>query len=307
MPIINRNNIILSKAKEDNSKMLKDYIELLRPHQYLKNFFIFAPIIFALRVTDAGLLLKAIIAFIAFCFVASSIYIFNDLNDIEEDKKHPVKKNRPITSGKITRVNALKAMTILLVTGIGLAYALNIIFLCILCGYFIMNLLYSRSLKHFSIIDINIIATGFVLRVFSGSVVADVEASHWIIIMTYLLALFIALAKRRDDVLLSIDGTTTRKNIDGYNLEFINSSMIIMASIIVVSYILYTVSPETVDKFSTNNLYITTVFVVIGLFRYMQLTFVENNSGSPTKILMKDRFLIVTILLWLISFMILIY
>lgn len=287
--------------------MFKDYLKLLRPHQYLKNLFIFTPIIFGLQISNLELLGKSFIAFIAFSLVASSIYIFNDIKDLEEDKKHPSKKTRPITSGIISIKNGIITMIVLFMTGIGLAFFLNLDFLYILLCYFCMNLLYSLWLKHISIVDISIIATGFVLRVFAGSIVVDIFASEWIIIMTFLLALFLALAKRRDDVLLTTTGEQTRKSIDGYNLEFINASMIIMASIIIVAYIMYTLSPITIEKFSKNELYLTTFFVITGLIRYMQVTFVENNSGSPTNILIKDRFLQLTILLWFTSFIIIIY
>lgn len=287
--------------------MLKNYITLIRPHQYLKNLFIFTPLIFALQFTDLNLLARDLVAFIAFSLVASSIYIFNDIKDIEEDKNHPVKKLRPITSGKISISSGIKLLVILLFIGLTIAFFLNVKFLYILLVYFGMNILYSVTLKHISIIDIIIIAVGFVLRVFSGSIVVNIEASEWLIIMTFLLALFLALAKRRDDVLLSIDNVETRKSIDGYNIEFINSSMIIMASIIIVAYILYTISEQTIEKFHSNYLYLTTIFVITGLIRYMQITLVENKSGSPTNVLIKDKFLQITIFLWLISFISLIY
>ena len=265
------------------------------------------PLVFALKVTEIMLIERVFIAFIAFSLVASSIYIFNDIRDREEDKNHPTKKTRPITSGEVSIKEGFILITVLFFFGICISYFLNSSFFYILLGYFVLNILYSLVLKHISIIDIIIIAIGFVLRVFSGSVVAGVEASEWLIIMTFLLALFLALAKRRDDVILSNDTTNIRKNIDGYNLEFINASMIIMASIVIVAYILYTVSAQTVEKFHSEYLYLTTIFVIIGLIRYMQITFVENNSGSPTNILIKDRFLQITIFLWLASCILLIY
>lgn len=287
--------------------MFKDYLKLLRPYQYLKNLFIFSPLIFAIKITHIDLVVNTIIAFIAFSLVASSIYIFNDIQDVNEDQKHPHKKNRPIAAGKISKVKAMYLMAILFLAGSLIAAILNIHLLLILFVYFILNIFYSLGLKHLAIIDIIIVAIGFVLRVFAGSVVISVETSEWIIIMTFLLALFLALAKRRDDVLLSIADNQTRKSIDGYNLEFINSGMNIMASIVIVSYILFTISPATTDKFHSNYLYLTTIFVITGIIRYLQITFVENNSSAPTNILIKDRFLQVTIILWLILFGILIY
>jgi 4-hydroxybenzoate polyprenyltransferase len=160
------------------------------------------------------------------------------------------------------------------------------------------------KLKHISIIDIFIISTGFVLRLYAGSVSSDIYLSHWIIIMTFLLALFLAIAKRRDDVLLSNQGKETRKNIDGYNLEFVNASMVLMSAVIIVSYILYSVSNEVIQKLDTQYLYLTTFFVILGILRYMQITFVEEKSASPTKIVIKDLFLKLTIVAWLISFIV---
>jgi 4-hydroxybenzoate polyprenyltransferase len=287
--------------------MIKDYIKLLRPHQYLKNLIIFTPLIFAIKVTHIDLLINTLIAFVAFSLLASSIYIFNDIQDINEDRNHPTKKDRPLASEKIPINKAFGLMFLLFVMGSGIAWCLNTNFLLILLAYFTLNIFYSLGLKHLSIIDIIIVATGFVLRVFAGSIVINVNTSEWIIIITFLLALFLALAKRRDDVILCNNNNQTRKNIDGYNLEFINSGMIIMASVIVVAYILYTISAETTSKFHTHYLYLTTIFVITGIVRYMQITFVENNSGSPTNILIKDRFLQLTIVFWLLLFIILIY
>lgn len=165
-----------------------------------------------------------------------------------------------------------------------------------------MNIAYSLGLKHITIVDIFIIASGFVLRLFAGASVIDNQLSMWIIIMTFLLALFLAVAKRRDDVLLSSQGKETRKNIDGYNLEFVNAVMVFMSGVIVVAYILYTVSDEVIERLNSQYLFLTTFFVILGIMRYMQLTFVEQNSGSPTKIVLKDRFLQITIMFWLASF-----
>ena len=179
-------------------------------------------------------------------------------------------------------------------------------FLFIIGGYVILNLAYSGFLKHIAIIDVVCIAIGFVLRIRAGGVAGDVAISPWIMIMTFLLAMFLALAKRRDDLLLD-DGPGVRKSLDGYNMEFVSSGMIVMASVIIVSYILYAVSPEVIEKHGTANLYLTAFWVIVGLLRYMQITFVKNQSGSPTLILLKDYLLQATVLLWLVSIYLLIY
>ena len=276
-------------------------LQLLRPHQYIKNLFIFAPLLFSFNFTLSSFI-NASIVFLLFSFIASSVYILNDYMDIEEDKKHPIKKFRPLASGKISKKTAKILFLGISTSTLIISFFYNINLFYILFLYFLLNIAYSLKLKHIALVDIFIIATGFLLRLFAGSSVLDIYLSMWIIIMTFLLALFLALAKRRDDVLLSLQGKETRKNIDGYNLEFVNATMVLMSAVIIVSYILYTVSTEVIQRLHTNYLYLTTFFVILGIMRYMQITFVEEKSGSPTKIVLKDTFLKVTILLWLVSF-----
>jgi 4-hydroxybenzoate polyprenyltransferase len=276
-------------------------INLLRVHQYIKNLFIFAPLLFSFHITYENII-NSLIAFILFSLLASSIYVLNDYMDINEDKKHPKKKNRPLASGEITKNMAKMLIILLSVVSLASSFFINKRLFVVLLIYFILNIAYSLKLKHITIIDIFIIATGFVLRLFAGSSVIQTSLSMWIIIMTFLLALFLAIAKRRDDVLLFAQGKETRKNIDGYNIEFVNATMVFMSGVIVVSYILYTVSEDVIKRLGTNYLYLTSFFVILGIMRYMQITFVEENSGSPTKIVLKDKFLQITILFWLLSF-----
>lgn len=280
-----------------------NYIKLLRPHQYVKNIFIYAPMLFSFALTTENIIATSV-AFILFSLIASSIYVLNDLMDIQEDRQHPKKKNRPLTSGAISKRSA--KILILTLSGVAFIFAFlyNQQLFIVLLVYFLLNIAYSLKLKHITIVDIFIIATGFVLRLFAGAAVIDTPLSMWIIIMTFLLALFLAVAKRRDDVVLSSQGKETRKNIDGYNLEFINAVIVFMSGVIVVSYILYTVSDEVIARVNSQYLFLTSFFVILGIMRYMQITFVEQNSGSPTKIVLKDRFLQITIVLWLISFFI---
>jgi decaprenyl-phosphate phosphoribosyltransferase len=280
-------------------------IKLLRPHQYIKNLFVFAPLLFSFHFSTDNIS-NTFIAFILFSLIASSIYVINDLMDIEEDKQHPKKKFRPLASGKVSKKTALVLIFVLSLFSLVGAFFINTNFFYVLCFYFILNIAYSLKLKHITIVDIFIIATGFVLRLFAGASVVENQLSMWIIIMTFLLALFLAVAKRRDDVLLSSQGKETRKNIDGYNLEFVNATMVFMSGTIVVSYILYTVSSDVIQRLNTEYLYLTSFFVILGIMRYMQITFVEENSGSPTKIVLKDKFLQITILLWLVSFFIIV-
>lgn len=280
----------------------------MRPHQYVKNLFIFLPLFFALKITDTGLLLNAFIAFIAFSFTASAIYILNDYRDIEEDRLHPKKKNRPLASGAIQKNEAMVMMIGLAVSGFIIMGLLSLQALAILVAYVILNIAYSFYLKHVAIIDIVIIAIGFVLRVFVGASVTMLHASTWIIVMTFLLALFLALAKRRDDILLfNKTGQKIRKVIDGYNLQFIDMAMTLMAGVVIVSYLMYCVSPDAIARTGSDKLYLTLVYVIVGIMRYMQITFVEEESGSPTKILLEDGLIKTVILLWVITFAIILY
>lgn len=278
-----------------------NFIKLLRPHQYVKNIFVLAPLIFSFDFTSLSIF-HAILGFVFFSLSASSIYILNDYFDIEADRNHPKKRFRPLASGEINPKFALIMMTVMMLFVLSFTYFYNQNLFFILLVYIFMNILYSIWLKHIAIVDIFIIGVGFVLRIFAGSVVIDVSPSHWIILITFLLALFLALAKRRDDVLLSLKGEETRKSIDGYNLEFVNAGMVLMGSVTIVSYTLYTLSPEIMLKFNSEYLYLSTLFVILGIIRYMQVTFVEEKSGSPTKIALNDRFIQIVIILWLGSF-----
>jgi decaprenyl-phosphate phosphoribosyltransferase len=271
---------------------MKNHIALLRIPQYSKNLFIFLPLFFALHLQEPERLFKVSLAFLGFCLLASAVYIFNDLYDLEEDSQHPKKKYRPLPAGRITRKSAIGLMTCLLVLGLSIAYGLSLqmFYLCLL--YIALNAAYSVKLKHFPILDIMIIAVCFVIRIFVGGAVGNVPIYMWIVIMTFLLALFMALGKRRDDVLIFIETNhMPRKSIDGYNLRFIDASMLIMAAVILVAYLMYTVSPEITAKFKTDKLYITSIFVLMGVMRYLQITMLEENSGSPTEILLKDLFI----------------
>ncbi len=280
---------------------MKQTIKLLRPHQYIKNLFVFAPLFFTFTFTFEQII-DCIVVFILFSLIASSIYILNDYMDIEEDRQHPTKKYRPLASGKVSKNSAKILFIFLAFLPLFISFFISTKLFFVLAIYFILNIAYSLGLKHITIIDIFIIASGFVLRLFAGASVIDNQLSMWIIIMTFLLALFLAIAKRRDDVLLANDGVETRKNIDGYNLEFVNAVMVFMAGVIVVAYVLYTVSDDVISRLHSTNLYLTAFFVILGVMRYMQITFLEGNSGSPTKVVLKDRFLQLTILFWLASF-----
>ena len=282
---------------------ISSVIKLMRPHQYVKNIFIFLPIFFAMRITDVTALTHAFIAFIAFSLVSSSIYVLNDYFDIEADKIHPKKKNRPLASGAISKSEAKKIMLALFSLGILIILSISLKGALILAFYALMNVAYSIKIKHVSIVDMVTIAVGFVLRLFVGSAVTGIVLSKWIVIIVFLLALFLALAKRRDDVLIFLkDGTKARKVIENYNLQFLDTAMSIMASVVIVSYLLYVTSPEVVERLHSDYLYLTAFFVILGVMRYLQIAFVFEDSGAPTKVVLKDNFIKVTIIGWIATF-----
>ena len=280
----------------------------MRPHHYVKNIFIFIPLFFALKITDIGLVSNAFIAFISFSLAASSVYILNDYFDIEADKAHPKKRLRPLASGEISKDEAILLMTGLFLVAMALICFVSLSAATILLLYVGMNIAYSLYLKHIAILDVTIIAIGFVLRLFMGAVVTGIALSHWIVMVTFMLALFMGLAKRRDDVLIyQKTGKKMRKVIDGYNLQFLDNAMTIMASVVIVSYIMYVTSSEVISRVGSEYLYTTAIFVIMGVMRYLQITFVLLNSGSPTQIVLTDRFIQFTLLGWVISFVWILY
>ena len=282
-------------------KRIQNLFSLLRPHQWVKNFFIAAPMFFAFMITLHNVLL--VVAGIAiFSLCASAVYVFNDIYDVAEDRQHPDKRKRPIASGQISIKFAWLLAFVLFSVSITVAYFFNINFFIILIVYVSINILYTMVLKHIAIVDITIIAIGFVLRLFAGASIINVQTSMWIVLVTFWLALFLALAKRRDEYLHYINGKKVRKNIDGYNLEMINAGMVLLATITVVAYIMYSVTPAVMERMGSDKLYLTSIFVVVGILRYMQLTFVYEKSGNPTDVLLTDRFLQMVIALWLLSF-----
>jgi decaprenyl-phosphate phosphoribosyltransferase len=290
-----------------------DHIKLLRPKDWAKNTFLFIPSFFAGKLFDKHQFDEQfsvlIGGFIAFSFLASSIYIINDYRDIEDDRKHPVKRNRALASGKVKKPVALMISIALMLAGFGVSYWIDtsMKFLFISGIYFILNLLYSFGIKNWSIVDILVLAIGFVLRVKGGAVLGDIHTTEWLIIMTFLLALFMAIAKRRDDVVLKMaTGADMRKAVKGYSLEFLNTLLGLFCAILIVSYINYTVSGALYKEFG-HRMYYTSLFVIAGVMRYLQITMVQNKAGSPTEILYKDRFIQITLILWIASFYFILY
>ena len=292
---------------------------LIRPKQWIKNFFVFLPLFFGGSLLDTQRLLAAFLTFLAFCFAASSIYCLNDLVDVEADRRHPVKCKRPIAAGLISKRQAYSLMALLFVLsmltisllgilnapplGRGWGWALGIILF-----YWLLNLAYCAELKDHAILDVCIVAFGFVLRILAGGLATGTALSQWIVLMTFLLTLFLSFAKRRDDVLrMQHTGEAPRRNTSRYNLTFVNQAITITGSVTLVCYIMYTVSPEVTAHFRTHHLYLTSIFVLVGLLRYIQIAVVDEQSGDPTKVILRDRPTQLIVLGWLLAFLVIIY
>jgi len=303
---------ILVSSMHHKFRFFLGLISSLRLEQWVKNLFIFLPMFFNGQMLNISVLLPCIIAFIAFSFAASSIYCFNDIYDVELDKLHPEKCKRPIASGIISKKTAYIMMAVCFLFSMLILFffggnASNVL-LALVVFYYVMNLAYSVRLKQYAIVDVIIISIGFVLRVWVGGIASNIWLSEWIIIMTFLLALFLAFAKRRDDVILYENtGTFLRKNTNKYNLEFMNQVITFIATITVIAYIMYTLSPDVIERFHSKHIYFTSVFVLMGIIRYLQLTIVYLKNCNPTKILLSDRFIQCCVIGWVISFILIIY
>ncbi|RAW01347.1 decaprenyl-phosphate phosphoribosyltransferase [Pseudochryseolinea flava] len=286
---------------------MKHFVSLIRMKHWVKNGFVFIPAFFGGVLFNQDNLVLLIAGFFCFSFVASAIYVINDYRDIEVDRNHPEKKNRPLASGAISPTVGFIVATIFLIAGIALAFFVNTDFLYIILTYLVINLGYSLGLKNISILDIMMVASGFLLRTIAGGVIIDISLSQWLLIMVFLGALFIALAKRLDDLILAEQSGTISRKVKNYNLNFVYSGITMISGVSMVSYIMYTISAEVTERLHSDHLYFTSIFVVAGILRYLQISLVEKNSGSPTKILLTDRFLITTILCWILSFYVIIY
>lgn len=290
---------------------IKNVLKIIRPQQWLKNVFVLVPLFFGGSLLDSADILSSLVAFAAFSFVASAIYCLNDIVDVADDRRHPVKCHRPIASGKVSVAEGYAMMAVMVALSFGCASLLGAAgwgLAAVIAVYLALNVAYCLVLKRHAIVDVCVIAFGFVLRLLAGGVATEIELSNWIVLMTFLLTLFLSLAKRRDDVLrMNKTGQAPRRNTIRYNLEFINQAITIAATVTLVCYIMYTVSPEVEARVGTRYLYLTTVFVLLGILRYLQLTLVDNKSGDPTKTMLRDRFLQVVVVLWLLAFLFIIY
>ena len=287
-------------------------LRLTRPKQWIKNMFVFIPMFFGGELFDLHSVWLAVLTFFAFSLVASSIYCYNDIVDVDADRHHPVKCLRPIASGEVSIRLGYILMTLTFCLGMGILLLLppEVMsqVMAVIVFYYVLNLAYCSKLKQFAILDVCIVAFGFVLRILAGGFACELALSNWIVIMTFLLTLFMSFAKRRDDVLrMNSTGEAPRKNTVRYNLTFINQAITITASVTLVCYIMYCVSPEVTECFDTPYLYLTFVFVLLGLLRYIQIAVVDEKSGDPTKIILHDHFSQIIVVAWILSFLLMIY
>lgn len=289
------------------------YLKLLRVEQWVKNIFVFLPLFFSGNIMNGQLFIQSIFAFFIFSLAASSIYIINDYADAESDRKHPEKKNRPIASGAISKKTAIYILLFIIAGNIALIlfsekyFAVNLWkFSTIIAFYFVMNIAYTFKLKHVAIIDVTLIAIGFVLRVLAGGYFTGIPISQWAILLTFVLALVLAIGKRRGELINAQLSGKTRKALDGYNVQFADIALSISVTLAIISYLMFTVTPEVQERFGVKVFY-TVIFVVFAFLRYLQQTLVYNKTESPTKIVYKDRYIQITVVIWIISFLLLIY
>lgn len=274
----------------------------MRPEHWVKNLFLFIPAFFAAKLFDPVLFERALLGFAAFCCMASAVYVLNDMVDAPQDRNHPDKCKRPLASGALNNRQAIVVLVLLFAAGTFGASQLNGEALFITLLYFVINLFYSFSLKHIAIIDISLIGVGFLLRVFMGGAATGVAVSQWLIVLTFLLALILGLAKRRGEYMLAMDGQPFRKALEGYNLPFLDAGMVVCSTVSIVAYLMYCFSPEVTGRIGSDKIFYTTFFVVIGILRYLQLTLVYNKTESPTRALLRDLFLQIVLLAWIGSF-----
>ncbi|MFH2144437.1 MAG: decaprenyl-phosphate phosphoribosyltransferase [Candidatus Omnitrophota bacterium] len=289
-------------------KIIRNVLLSMRPGQWIKNLFLFAALIFSQNLFNPILFTKTALAGILFCFISSCSYIINDFADKKEDKFHSFKSKRPLVSGELKNFQAILLVLFLLPAVLTLSYTLNFNFFVVITAYFFLQLLYSFFLKHVVILDVFSLAFGFVLRVVAGALVINVEISSWILICTLLLTLFLALCKRRHELIyLDEKASRHRKSLHYYSAHLLDQMISIVTASTLISYILYTLSQKTIQKFQSGALIFTAPFVLYGIFRYLYLVYKENGGGAPDNSFLTDRPLLINSIFWLVSVCIILY
>ena len=290
---------------------MKNLTRLIRPHQWVKNLVVLLPVFFGGALLHIESVYAGLVTALCFSFAASSIYCLNDIVDVEDDRQHPVKCHRPMASGAISIPQGYTLMFLMFILSMLSTFLLRQSQLetaSVILFYWLLNIAYCLKLKQYAIIDVCVVSFGFVLRILAGGYATSIHLSKWIVLMTFLLMLFLSFAKRRDDVVrMNETGHAPRQNTIRYNLTFINQAITITSSVTLVCYIMYTVSPETIQNFHTDYLYLTSVFVLVGLLRYIQIAVVDKRSGDPTKVMLHDRFMQFVVLAFGLAFLFIIY
>lgn len=286
-----------------------NYLKLIRVHQWVKNLFVFVPLLFSLHLFDKDYFLTTLFAFVIFCLASSLIYVINDIIDIEADKSHPTKNKRPLPAGEISKKSAMIVVAILAVIQVILLPNFNVEFIYFVTGFIVLNIFYSFWFKQIVILDVFSIAAGFSIRVLAGAVVIMVPISSWLILTTMFISLFLGVMKRHSELVL-VEGNEdapSRKVLSQYSLNFADQMATIAAAAVIICYALYSVSERTVNIFGTENLIYTTPFVVYGIFRFMYLEYISNKGDNTTKIVFTDVQLIITIVAYTITTILIIY
>ena len=281
-------------------------IRLIRPKQWLKNSFVFAPLVFS-KELFTGAFFDALMAFLSFSLTASAVYIVNDIADVEADRLHPEKRNRPLAARTVSVTAALGLMTLLLAIVLILVWQMDSRFIAILVIYFLLNLAYSYKLKEVVLLDVFIIAAGFMLRILGGAYAIDVRVSTWIVLCSLFISLFLGFAKRRAELVQLQGASQERKVLSLYKIDFIDQMLTISAAGAVISYALYTVAPHTIEMFGTDRMIYTTVFVIYGVFRYLYIIHTSSASENPTNAVTSDFTILWTGVLWILACIFLIY
>lgn len=288
--------------------MIGPYFRLLRPAHWAKNVFVLAPLVFAQQLTEPVAVRRALLALTSFCLASSAVYIFNDIRDRAEDRLHPLKRNRPIAAGTVSVASAGLLGGLLAASAIAMAIALGRDFLIILVVYLILNQLYSAGLKHVVILDVMIVSLGFVLRVLAGGAAIQVRVSAWLLLCTFLIALFLAFSKRRHELQLLADTASNQRPVlSHYSSSFLDQMINVVTASTVVAYAMYAISPETAERFHTRDLIYTIPMVLFGIFRYLYLIYQRPSSRNPTEALLHDMPFLLNILAWAVAVLWIVY
>jgi len=292
-------------------QMIRSLLVGMRPHQWAKNGFLFAPLVFSQQLFEPGPLLTAIAAFLLFSATASAVYLANDVRDVEADRRHPVKRHRPIASGALPVRLAIAASAVLALGALGLSLLVGRGFALVVLGYLAMNTAYSFGLKKIAWVDVGVIATGFVLRVLAGALAIAVPVSHWLLVCTFALALFLGLGKRKHEILVAEeaghDGSRARKALKGYQLRHVNVALLVAGTLAAVSYVLYTMAPDTHEKFGTWMISLTVPFPAFGIWRFNRLVARHTRASSPTEALLTDPPFVANMVAWMAAVVAILY